>query len=158
MSLRFTTMIDGKPTRQIVFLNTICANLSPTKCLSEKKHFSRISNLEVYLVMPNVILKYPGISEKLLPIFHPSSRTLLFVGRDDSGLYMKEYAQKVGLLTQPRKLLISSSFLENETIITSSLLFHLDLVLVCKKLKVYCFVQYTPMKCFNNFVQFAVNA
>ena len=49
--------------------------------LGEKKFFWIISNLEVYLVMFNVILKYPKIFEKLLPTFRPSSRTLTLVER-----------------------------------------------------------------------------
>ena len=53
-------------------------------------------------------------------------------------------------------MLISSYFLENGTIITPLLLFYLELGLVCKKN--YRFVQSTPMKCFNNFFQSAVNA
>ena len=69
---------------------------------------------------------------------------------------MKEYAEKEGLLTQPRTMLISSYFLENGAINTPLLLFDLDLGLVCKK--TYLFVQYTPMKCFNNIVQSALNA
>ena len=69
---------------------------------------------------------------------------------------MKDYAEKEGLLSQPRKMLISSYFLENGTLITPLLLFYLDLGLVCKK--VYRFVEYTPVKCFNKFVQSAVDA
>ena len=37
------------------------------------------SNLEVYLVMFNVILKNPRMCETLLKTFHPSSRRLLLV-------------------------------------------------------------------------------
>ena len=77
-------------------------------------------------------------------------------GRDDIGPFMKEYAEKERLLTQPRRMVISSYFLENGTKITPLQLFYLDLKLVCKKN--HRFVQYTPMKCFNNFVQCAVNA
>ena len=69
---------------------------------------------------------------------------------------MKDYAEKEGLLCQPRKMLISSYFLENGTHITPLLLFYLELGLVCKK--IYGFVEYIPVKCFNNFVQSAVNA
>ena len=65
-------MIDGTCTRQTKLLNSICMNLFPTKCLSKKKDFRRIPNLEVYLNMFNMSLKYPRISEKLLPTFHPS--------------------------------------------------------------------------------------
>ena len=78
------------------------------------------------------------------------------VGRHDIGSLMKDYAEKEGLLSQPRKMLISSYFLENGTLITPLLLFYLDLGLVCKK--IYRFVEYTPVKCFNKFVQSAVDA
>ena len=79
----------------------------------------------------------------------------IIVGRDDIGLFMKEYAQKA-LLTQIRRMLISSYFLENGTIITPLLLFYLDSELVSKKID--HFAQYTRMKSFNNFVQSVVNA
>ena len=78
------------------------------------------------------------------------------VGRQGIGSLMQDYAEKEGLLCQPRKLLISSSFLENGTLITPVLLLYLELGLVCKK--IYRFVEYTPVKCFTNFVQSAVNA
>ena len=69
---------------------------------------------------------------------------------------MQDYAEKQGLLCQPRKMLISVYFLENGTLITPLLLFYLDLGLVCKK--IYRFVEYTTVKCFNKFVQSAVDA
>ena len=59
-------------------------------------------------------------------------------------------------MTQPRRMLISSFILATGTIITPLLLFYLKLGLVCKK--IHRFVQYTPRKCFNNFVQSAVGA
>ena len=59
-------------------------------------------------------------------------------------------------MTQPRRMLISSFILTNGTIITPLLLFYLKPGLVCKQ--IYRFVQYTPRKCFNNFVQSAVDA
>ena len=77
------------------------------------------------------------------------------VGRHDIGLLMKIYADK-RLLCQPRKMLISSYFLEKRTLITPLLLFYLDLGLICKK--IYRFVEYIPVKCFNKYVQSAVNA
>ena len=69
---------------------------------------------------------------------------------------MKDYAEKEGLLCQPRKMLISTYFLENGTLFTHLLLFYLDLGLVCKKID--RFVENIPVKCFKNFVQSAVNA
>ena len=77
-------------------------------------------------------------------------------GRHDIGSLMQDYAENEGLLCQPRKMLISSYFLENGTLITPLLLFYIELGLVCKK--IYRFIEYTPVKCFNNFVQSAVNA
>ena len=73
------------------------------------------------------------------------------VVRHDIGSLMQDYAEKEGLLCQPRKMLISSYFLENGTLITPLLLFYLELGLLCKKIS--RFVEYTSVKCFNNFVQ-----
>ena len=78
------------------------------------------------------------------------------VSREDIGTLMRKYAEKENIMTQPRKMLISSFVLTNGTIITPLLLFYLNLGLVCKK--IHRFVQYTPRKCFNNFVQSAVDA
>ena len=78
------------------------------------------------------------------------------VSREDIGNLMKEYAEKENFMVQPRRMLISSFVLTNGTIITPLLLFCLKLGLVCKK--IHRFVQYTPRKCFNNFVQAAVDA
>ena len=77
------------------------------------------------------------------------------IGRHDIGLLMKDYAEREGLQCQRRKMLISSFFLENGTLITPLLLLYLDLGLVCK---IYRFVEYIPVKCFNKFVQSAVSA
>ena len=85
------------------------------------------------------------------PIFETTN-----VGRHDIGLLMKDYAEKEGLKCQPRKMLISSYFLENGILITLLLLLYLDLGLVCKM--IYRFVGNIPVKCFNTFVQSAVNA
>ena len=78
------------------------------------------------------------------------------VSRNDIGDLMKEYAEKEGIMPRPRRMLISSFILTNGNIITPLFLFYLKLGLVCKK--VHRFVQYTHRKCFNNFVQSAVDA
>ena len=59
-------------------------------------------------------------------------------------------------MAQPRRMFISSFIPTNGSIITPLLLFYLKLRLVCKK--IHPFVEYTPRKCFNNFVQSAVDA
>ena len=69
---------------------------------------------------------------------------------------MKKFAEKGGIKSQPRRMLISSFHLKNGTIITPLLIFYLHLGLECTKNDQ--FVQYTPKKCFNSFVQSAVNA
>ena len=76
--------------------------------------------------------------------------------REDIGTLMREYAEKENIMTQPGRMLISSFVLTNVSIITPLLLFYLNIGLVCKK--IHRFVQYTPRKCFNIFVQSAVDA
>ena len=78
------------------------------------------------------------------------------VSREDIGNLMRESAEKENIMAQPRRMLISSFILTNGTIITPLLLFYLKLGLVC--IKIHQFVQYTPRKSFNNFVQSAVDA
>ena len=80
----------------------------------------------------------------------------IFVSRSDIGDLMKKYAEENKLMTQPRRMSISSFHLINGTIITPLLNFYLELGLECDR--IYRCVQYTPMKCFNNFVQSAVDA
>ena len=57
---------------------------------------------------------------------------------------------------QPRKMLISSFTLQNGTLIAPLLLFYLQPELVVKK--IHRFNEYNPKKCFNRFVQAAVDA
>ena len=60
------------------------------------------------------------------------------------------------LLMQPQRMLISSFNLENGTIITPLLNFYISLCLKCTR--IYGFVQHTPRKFFNTFVQSVVGA
>ena len=60
------------------------------------------------------------------------------------------------MLKHPQRMLISSFKLENGTVITPLFNFYLELGLQCTK--IYPFVQYTPPKCFSNFVQSVVDA
>ena len=78
------------------------------------------------------------------------------ISRENIGPLMRENAEKENIMPQPRRMLISSFILTNGTIITPLLLFYLKLGLICKK--IHLFVQYTPRKCFNIFVQSAVDA
>ena len=105
----------------------------------------------------NLILKYPRIPEnprETFANFAPKFKNIN-VGRDDIDPFMKDYAEKEEFWTQPWRILMSRYFLENGAIVTPVLLFYLTFRLVCKE--IYAFVQYTPIKCFNNFIQSAVN-
>ena len=86
----------------------------------------------------------------------PATFKKTVVSGNDIGDLMKEYAEKEGIMPQPRRMLISSFILTNGTIITPLFLFYLKLGLVFKK--IHRFVQQTPRKCFDNFVQSAVDA
>ena len=80
------------------------------------------------------------------------------VSRDDIGDLMKQYAKgkMLWFSLEEWRMLISSFILTNAIIITPLLLFYLQFGLVCKK--IHRFVQYTPRKCFDSFVQSAVDA
>ena len=80
----------------------------------------------------------------------------ILVSKKDIGDLLKTYAEEEGIMSQPRKMLISSFTLQNGTLITPLLLFCLQLGLVVTN--IHRFVKYTPRKCFNSFVQAAVDA
>ena len=100
-------------------------------------------------------IEVPEILRSKFDNFPPMFRNTL-VSKNDIGGLMKTYAEAEGILSQPRKMLISSFTLQNGTLITPLLLFYLQLGLVCTK--IHRFVEYTPKKCFNSFVQSAVDA
>ena len=60
------------------------------------------------------------------------------------------------MLKHPQRMLISSFKLENGTIIAPLFIFYLELGLQCTK--IYRFVQYTPQKYLNHFVQLVIDA
>ena len=65
--------------------------------------------------------------------FPPIFRNTL-VSKSDIGDLMKSYAEEKRLLSQPRKMLISSFTLQNGTLITPLLLFYQQLGPVCTKI------------------------
>ena len=113
--------------------------------IREDKLFGYLQcNLEVPDVLEYKFLNFPSIFKNFN------------VSQADIGDYMRDYAIDNDLLKQPQRLLISSFKLENGTVITPLLNFYLSVGLKCTK--IYRFVQYTPKKCFNNFVQSVVDA
>ena len=78
------------------------------------------------------------------------------ISRNDIGDLMKDFAEKERIMPQLKRMLIWSCILSHGTIVTPLFLFYLKLGLVCEKIP--GFVQYTSRKCFDNFVQSAVDA
>ena len=87
--------------------------------------------------------------------FHLIFRNTL-VSKNYIGDLMKTNAEEESIMSQPRKMLISSSILQNGTLITPLLLFYQQLGLVVTK--IHHFVEYTPKKRSNSFVQAAADA
>ena len=100
-------------------------------------------------------LKVPEHLKAYFANFPPLFK-ITVASRNDIVDLMKEYAEKEGIMSQPRRMLISSFHLKNGTIIFPLLLYYLHLGLEC--MKTHQFVQYTPKKCFSSFVQSAVKA
>ena len=89
------------------------------------------------------------------PNFPPIFKNTL-VSKNDIADLMKTYAEEDGILSQPRKMLISSFTLRNGTLITPLLLFYLQLGLV--NTKIHRFVEYTrqnssPNSCSQQWTQ-----
>ena len=98
------------------------------------------------------------VPEEMYPYFEdfPPIFKNCEVGRDDIGDHMKEFAERNKLLSRPRKMLISSFKLERGPVITPLLLFYLEKGVILKD--VFWFLQYTPRRCFETFVQNVVDA
>ena len=77
------------------------------------------------------------------------------VSKNDISDLMKNYAEEERLLSQPRKMMISTFTLQNGTLNTPLLLFYLRLGRVCTEIHRF---EYTPQKSFNCFVQSTVDA
>ena len=100
-------------------------------------------------------LKIPEHLKSYFANFPPIFKNTV-VSRNDIGDLMKENAEKEGIMSQPRRMLILSFHIKNGSIITPLLLYYLHLGSDCTK--IHQFVQYIPKKGFNSFVQSAVNA
>ena len=123
-------------------------SLAAEQLLEEIKEGKLFSYVQCHIEVPeNLRANFAGFP----PIF---MNTL--VSKSDIGDMMKNYAEEEWLLSQPRKTLISCFTLQNGTLVTPLLFFHLQFGLVCTK--IHHFVEYTPKKCFNRFAQWAVDA
>ena len=122
--------------------------LSTDSFLAKIKKGSLFGYVQCNLVVPDELKsKFANFP----PIFKNTE-----VGRNDIGDYKKNYTTENEMLKQTQRMLIYSFKLENGTVKTPLFNFYLELGLQCTK--IYRFVQYTPRKCFNKFVQSVVNA
>ena len=148
--LKGGSAIAGNYTERMRQWKIIFEQVSPISDLSAKNDLCMRLRVEGCLVtfIPEHLKAY---FVNFPPIFKNT-----VVSRNDIGDLMKEYAEKEGIMSQPKRMLISSFHLKNGTIITHLLLYYLHLGLECTE--IHQFIQYTPKKCFSWFVQSAVNA
>ena len=127
----------------------------PTNVLWVKNDLRKELSMRNYLVMFNVILKSLRTCAATFPTFFPSSKVLMWVGIILI-IWWNSTQKKEDIMVEPKTMLISSFIPTNGTIKTPLLLFFLKLGLICNKIQ--RFVQCTPRKRFNNFLQSAVDA
>ena len=75
-------------------------------------------------------IEVPDILRSKVDNFPPIFKNTL-VSKNDFDDLMKTYAEEEGIMSQPRKMLLSIFTLQNGTLITPLLLFFLQMVLVC---------------------------
>ena len=122
--------------------------------LSEERLMQEIQSRKLFGYV-QCDLKVPENLKAYFANFSPNFENTVVIRNDIGGL-MKVYAEKEGIISQPRRMLKFSFHLKSETVITPLLLHFLRLGLEWTKIRQ--FVQYTPKKCFSSFVQSAVNA
>ena len=121
-SLKRTNVIGRKCKRQIILLNSVCAIISPTKCLLEKEDLEK-NKSGILFDYVKCDIELPENLVEIFVNFPPIVRNIS-VGRNDLRPFMRKHSVKEGLLIQTRRTLISIYFLENGTIITPLLLFN----------------------------------
>ena len=121
--------------------------------LSSEKLLARIEedNLFGYVQCD---LEVPGELRERFANFPPIFKNF-DVGRENIGKFMLEYAQKNALSLKAQRMLISSYRLYDGIVITPLLKFYLKLGLRC--IKIHRFIEHTPHKRFNGFVQSVVD-
>ena len=134
--------------------NHLRANFPYQKPRSEERPMQEIESGRLFGYV-QCHLKVPEHLKAYFANFPPIFRKAV-VSRNDIGDLMKEYAEKEGIVSQPRRMLISNFYPNNGTIITPLLIFFLHLGLECTK--IHQFVQCSAKKCFNSFVQSAIDA
>ena len=94
-------------------------SLAAEKLLKEIKKGKFFGDVQCDIVVPEIL-------RSKIDNFPPRFKNTL-VSKNEIGDLMKTYAEEEGIMSQPRKMLISSFILQNGTLITPLLLFHLQL-------------------------------
>ena len=146
-SLRCTNVIGGTCQNQIIVLNSIYANRPVTKCFSEKRDIRGKFKSGKLFGYVQCEIELPENLREAFANFPPFFKNIN-VGRDDIGRLKKNMPRtRCPWLSLEERLYQIFSFHRS-----------LSFMWTCDFEKIYRFVQYTPVKCFNNFVQSAVNA
>ena len=124
-------------------------SLAAEQILKEIKEGKLVGYVQCDIEVPE---KCRSKFDKFLPI----SKNTLLNNKSDIGDLMKNYAEEERLWSEPVKTLTTSFTLKTGTALTPLHLLFLQMCLVCTK--IHRFVEYTPKKCFNSFVQSAVDA
>ena len=131
MSLKCGSASGGYLTRQPISLKNISVKNFPYKrSLTEhqlREHIKR-GNLLGYFQCD---IELPKSLSPKFAYFPPIFKNTL-VSKNDIGVLIKKYDEEDRLLSQPRKILLSSFALQNRTPITPMLLFYLKVGLFCK--------------------------
>ena len=143
----------GDCRKQAILLNNISKNTFVTDVHLQLSNFQKRQRKELFGYV-QCDIEVPDNLRANFAYFPPTFKNTL-VSKSDIGDLMKNYAEEERLLSQPRKMLLTSFTLQNGTLITPLLLFYLQLGLVCTK--IHRFVECTPKKGFNSFVQAAVD-
>ena len=125
----------GDGTKQPILLNNISENTFLTGVHLQLNNFQRLKEIKKRKLLGYVQcdIEVPEKFRSKLDNFPPIFKNTL-VSKSDIGDLMKNSAEDERLLSQPRKMLISSFTLQNGTLITPLLLFYLQLGFVCTKL------------------------
>ena len=134
--------------------NHLRANFLYQPPLSEKRLMQEIRSGRLFAYV-QCDRKVPEHLTAYFANFHPYFKNTV-VSRNYIGDLTKECAEKEQIMSEPRRMPISSFHPKNGSVITPLLLSYLHLNLECTK--THQFVQYTPKKCFNSFVRSAVDA
>ena len=116
--------------------------------MSETTLLTKIRNGSVFGVV-DCELEVPSHLYNKFKKFPPIFKNVE-VSRNDIGLHMQEFAIENKLLSQPRRMLISSMKLDKGPIITPLLQFYIEQGVEVKK--IFAFIEYKPQTCFRFFI------